>query len=541
MGNHAIKFGGDVTRLYFLNNPTGSARPTYTFFNYWDFLNDAPSTETGSFDPFTGQPTTDRQDNRETLYGFFIHDDGKVRPNLTLNIGLRYSYFGSFSSKQNNLNTVVLCSGASTYTGLTVRRGGNLYESQKGNFGPQLGFAWSPSQFNGRFVLRGGYGLNFNQEEIAIAANAAPNPPSIVNANFTSGSPADINPSIVYGIASDPRSLFGYPPNPNTITAFNSANLPISGGIGLFAFPATLPTAYAQHYSLDTQYDLGRQFIATLGYQGSVARHLIIQSNAYVTAVAQNLALNPLVNSITLYGNNGSSNNNALLAGLKHPMAHHFQAEVQFQWARTMDDASTPFYKDPYPYAPYLARGRSDYDVNKALKIYGLWQPVIFRGAHGWLEKVVGGWSIAGIFNIHSGFPWTPVFNTPGSIYYASSGYSQLRPAAYKGGAGKDTSNDAFKSGPGVGNGLNKNFPLAASATGTACFTVPNFTVATGSPLTTAPLPQLPGVARNSLGGPGYKDLDGSITKAFGLPTMPVLGENARIEIRADALISSTA
>jgi Carboxypeptidase regulatory-like domain len=535
LGNHAIKFGGELTRLYYLNNPVYAARPSYTFYNYWDFLNDAPNTESGTFNPFTGTPTTNRQDTRENLWGFFVQDDWKARPNLTVSVGLRYSYFSPFSSKENNINTVVLGSGTSTFTGLTMRRGGNLYNSQKGNFGPQVGFAWSPPHFNNRFVVRGGYGLNYNQEEIAIAGNSASNPPSVINANFSSGSPANISPSIIYGIASDPHSLFGYPPNPNTITAFNSANLPVGGGVGLVAFPANLPTIYTHHYSLDTQYDLGYQFVATLGYQGSITRHIILNSNAYVTGLAQGYPFNPLVNSVQLFGNNGASNNNAMLVGLRHSMAHHFQAEAQFQWAKSMDDGSGPFYQDPYPYAPYLARGRSDYNVGKALKIFGLWQPVFFHGSHSWLEKVVGGWSLSGIFNIHTGFPWTPVYNTPGSIYYASSGYSQLRPAAYLGGAGNSTSNDAFKSGPGVGNGRNQNFPLAATATGTAYFAVPNFTVATGSPLTTAPLPQFPGVARNSLTGPGYKDLDASLTKAFGLPKMPVLGESARIEIRADA------
>ncbi len=57
-GNHTIKFGGDVTRLYYLNNPTYSARPSYNFYNIWDFLNDAPHTESGSFNPATGTPTT---------------------------------------------------------------------------------------------------------------------------------------------------------------------------------------------------------------------------------------------------------------------------------------------------------------------------------------------------------------------------------------------------------------------------------------------------------------------------------------------------
>ncbi len=536
VGNHTIKFGGELTRLYYLNNPTYSARPSYTFYNYWDFLNDAPNSESGSFNPFTGTPATNRQDTREDLWGFFAQDDWKIKPNLTLNFGLRYSYFGPFNSKQNNINAVVLGSGADAFTGLSIRRGGPLYNSQKGNFGPQLGFNFSPSQFHNRFVVRGGYGLNYNQEEIAIAGNVASNPPSIVTPNFSSASPSNISTGIVYGIAADPHSLFGYPPNPNTITTFNNANLPVAGGVGLVSLPNNLPTIYTQHYSLDTQYDLGHQLVANIGYQGSITRHVIVNSNQYVTAVAQGLALNPLVNSVQLFGNNGASNNNAFLAGLKHQMSHQFQVEAQFQWAKTMDDGSGPYYQDPYPYAPYFARGRSDYNVGKALKIYGLWQPVFFHGSHSWVEKVAGGWSLSGIFNIHTGFPWTPVYNAPGSLYYASSGYSQLRPAAYLGGAGHDTSNDAFKSGPGVGGGKNQNFPLAANATGTAYFVVPTAPIPSGSsPISTAALPQLPGVARNSLDGPGYKDVDATITKAFGLPKLPVLGEDAKFEIRADA------
>ena len=85
--------------------------------------------------------------------------------------------------------------------------------------------------------------------------------------------------------------------------------------------------------------------------------------------------------------------------------------------------------------------------------------------SHSWAEKIAGGWSLSGIFNIHSGFPWTPVyFSTVGNLYCSTCGYTQVLPAAYLGGAGHDTSNDAFKSGPSVGNGVNKNFPLAATA-----------------------------------------------------------------------------
>ena len=530
LGNHTVKFGGEVTRLYYLNNPTYAARPGYNFYNIWDFLNDAPHTESGSFDPFTGTPSTNRQDTREDLYGFFVQDDWKARQNLTINLGLRYGYYGPFSAKAGNLNTVVLGSGSGMLTDLRIRRGGNLYQAQKGNFGPQIGFAWSPGYLHGKLVLRGGYGLNYNQEEIAITGNAGNNPPNVINPNFASASPADINPGILYGIPSDPHSLFGYPPNPSVTSTFNSANLPVNGNAGLTAFPATMPTIQSHHYSLDTQFDLGHQFVATVGYQGSSTHHLIIQQNLYVTAFAQEQAFNPLVTNIGYFGNTGNSNNNALLVGLKHQMAHHFMFDAEFNYSKTMDDGSSPYYRDPYPYLPWAARGRSDYDFGKALKLYGLWQPVLFRGNNGFLEKVLGGWSISGIFNLHTGFPFTPIYNAGGNLYYANSSYSQLRPAAYNGGIKHNTSNEAFEVGR-----PNVNAPLAGPSQ--PYFVEPVAPVASGgSPLATASgLPQRPGVARNSFNGPGYKDFDATLTKAFGLPNAPILGENAKFEIRADA------
>jgi hypothetical protein len=139
-GKQTIKFGGDFTNLHYLNNPTYNDAPTYSFYNVWDFLNDAPMQETGTFQAATGFPGVARQDNRENLFGVFIQDDWKVRKNLTINIGLRYSYFGALTSKQNNIGVALYGSGAATYTGMSVRQGGSLWTPQKGNFGPQ--FVW---------------------------------------------------------------------------------------------------------------------------------------------------------------------------------------------------------------------------------------------------------------------------------------------------------------------------------------------------------------------------------------------------------------
>jgi hypothetical protein len=523
LGRHDIKTGGDLTRLYYLNNPVYAARPGFNFRNIWDFANDAPYSESGQFDSQTGVPFANRQDDRVNVLGFFVQDDFKARPNLTINAGLRWSYFGAFYSKENNLDVLQSLNNLSA---LNIRVGGNLYAPQKLNFGPQLGFAWQPAEQMGRLVVRGGFGINYNQNEIAITANGNGNPPNAVQANFCCATPTSSVPQILYETASSVTSLFGYAPNPATITTFGSNNLPTNGSpISVTGFEAKPKTLAVYHYSLDTEYQLPYDTVATLGYQGSETRHSYVQSNYNVIAAAQGIALSPLANFIDYYSNTGTGNYNALLAGLKHNFSHHFNLEAQYAWAKSMDENSGPYSEDFYPYDSHAAYARSDYNVANGFKLFGLWQPVFFSGSHALAEKVVGGWSLSGIFNLHSGFPLNPVYNTntPGGLYYNGSGYNQLRPAGIVGGYGTSTSNGRFQ------QSVNPNY----GGNGTAYFTPPTFVAGPAFPAT-APAP-LPGIQRNSLNAPGYQDVDMTLTKAFGLPNMKVLGEGAKFEVRVDA------
>jgi Carboxypeptidase regulatory-like domain len=521
-GRHTIKFGGELTRLFYLQDCAGCGVPNYNFFNMWDFLNDAPHNEGGGFNPSTGFPTTLRQDDRENIWGFFGQDDFKVRSNLTVNLGLRWSYFGPLSSKEGNMFVAVPGAGANYMTGLTVRKG-NSWNAQKGNFGPQIGVAWSPNRFNNKLVVRGGYGLNYNQEEIAISSNIAGNPGLVVFPSLNMSTPNSPNPGIIYATSSDVHSLFGYPANPNATLSFGSNGLPTTGSVNVSIFPRDLPTMLTHHYSLDAQYDLGHEFVATLGYLGSLSRNTYFHANPNAVPAASGFTLNPQIGGGDYWGVSGSGNYNALLAELKHRFSRQFMADAQFTWAKSMDTSSAPYSEQDYPYNLSLNYGRSDYNVGKAFKLYGMWEPVFFHGSRGWMEKIAGGWSLSGILNLHTGFPWTPVVSVVGgSLYCGTCGYSQVLPAAYLGGAGTSTSNDQFKTG--------SNYPKG----GAAYFSTPTYTAYSGTNFGAA-LPQNPGVHRNWLTGPGYRDVDMTLAKAFGLPNMPVLGENAKFEFRIDA------
>ncbi len=522
LGRHSIKAGGDLTRLYYLNNPVYAARPSFNFRNEWDFANDAPYNENGQFDAATGIPFANRQDDRVNVWGFFVQDDYKIRPNLTINAGIRWSYFGVFYSKQNNLDVL---RSLNNLANLNIRVGGSLYSPQKTNFGPQLGFAWQPLESNGKLVVRGGFGINYNQNEIAITANGNGNPPNAVQAAFTC--PGPTCNSILYETASSINSIFGYAPNKATITHFGANNLPTNGNaISVTGFESNPKSISNYHYSLDAQYQLPYDLVATLGYQGSQSRHLYVQSNYNLIAAYHGQTLSPLANFIDYYANTGSGNYNGLNATLSHNFAHHFQVEGQYSWTKAMDENSGPYSEDFYPYNPQAAYARSDYNVANGFKVFGLWQPVIFSGSHSWLEKVAGGWAISGIYNLHSGFPFNPIYNTnttAGNLFYGGSGYTQLRPAGIVPGFGRKTGNKNFQ------QSINPNFGGDA----TRYFVAPHFSDNADFPAV-SPLPQA-GIQRNSLTSPGYNDLDGTLTKAFGLPKMPVLGEDAHVEFRVDA------
>lgn len=532
-GSHSLKFGGEVTKLHFVQDAPWSARPNYGFSNYWDFLNDAPIQEVGTFNPLDGSPTDVRKDSRSTLLGFFIQDDWKFRPNLTLNLGLRYEYFGPITFLHNQLSSVVLGSGANALTGMRMRIGGNLYQADKGNFGPQIGFAWSPKSMLGedlsnKLVIRGGFGIAYTNEEQAITLNGWPNIP------FTVGSTTLLGSNIVYAVPDDPHQFLPYPPNPHTILTFDSNNIPIPGQglapVSVTGFPGRYPTTYTYRYSLQGEYDLGHNWVANLGYQGSTSHHLTQQKNLNLIYGAQGLALNPMINNLDYYDQDGNANFNAVLMGVKHRFSQSFEIDTQYRYAKSHDNASGPYDISNYQWIPSANWGYSAYDVRNMFKAWGVYSPTIFRGSHGWVEKIAGGWSISGILNAHSGYPWSPLIGGPCDVVYqngscTNGGTSQLLPASYLGGAKNDYGNSAFlRAGGNFPNGGLSYFTVPASSPCTATF-----------PATCTDLPQAPGVRRNSFRGPNYFDIDATLSKAFGLPRMPVLGEGARIEFRLDA------
>jgi hypothetical protein len=528
IARQTLKFGFEFYKDQNTDVNAGGALPQYQFNNLWDFANDAPVQENAVFNPLTGSLTQDRHYIRANTYSWFFQDDWKLKPNLTVNLGLRWEYFGPVHEKFGNLDTAVLGPGANPLTDTFIRIGGNLFNTSAYNVGPQIGFAWSPNtipllgqDLKNRLVVRGGFGIAYSREEEAIALNGRNNPPLVSGDNL-------FGSNIVYAASSSPSNFNGYPSNPNTIATFNPVtNLPASGApVSLTGFDANLPTPVTYRYSLGTQYEVFTGWVFSAGYQGNVSRHFTRNQNLNVVDF-QNL--NPQIQNFNRFTNDSNGSYNALLLELQHRFSQTFEIDAQYTFGKAEDNYSGDFSGDFSPGAnPFNRRGEfapADFDVKHNFKLYGVWTPRIFRGKNSLLEKTAGGWTVSGIINAHAGFPWTPYYNVqvqgvPSgdtcSLVYANSNFCTVRPASYLGGARSDFSNAGFEPGT-------TNFPNPS----TSYFTAPSL----GSGVGIIPTS---GVARNSFRGPRYSSIDATLAKAFGLPHMPVLGKNAKIDIRAN-------
>jgi hypothetical protein len=226
--------------------------------------------------------------------------------------------------------------------------------------------------------------------------------------------------------------------------------------------------------------------------------------------------------------------------------------DAQYRFSHTMDPGSNAYAGPFYQWDLSTMYATADYDIRHAFKLYGVWSPTIFRGQHSWAEKIVGGWSISGILNAHTGFPWTPLYNFQGrndSAVLGNGGFDPVFSFGANSGGSSSDSGSAVYVPAGYQGGFHADYGNNGSVTAGGLFTPPTVTPGTLFPCLFAnpdpvtcpagqqgfgPVPTRPGIARNSFRGPGYFDVDATLSKSFGLPVMPVLGENGRIEFRAN-------
>jgi hypothetical protein len=522
-GNQAWSFGGELRKEQDNNNLSGGSRPLYTFAGLFNFANDTPLFYQINADPRTGGPAVSQRHFRSSTSALFAQNDWKVRPNLSVNLGLRWEYFSPLSEKDGILSNFVLGPAGQELTGASLRVVNQLYPPDRNNFAPRLGFAYSPNygeRLGGllkenKMVLRGGFGIAYNRVPLLEFSNTRGNPPFFARYAVCCGTSAqDFSTpfnggEILYALGAN-NSPFSYPANPALRMTFNAngipTNLPPGGQVEVWGAPPNVPTPYVYTYSLDSQYSLPAKLTAELGYQGSASRKLIRLVNERF------LFTDPGIFSNILFPTpDTTASYNALIARLTRRYARGFQFDAIYRFSKSIDIVS---YEGPtantnptYPLDVRQERGPSDFDVRHNFVMSGLWDLPILRNHKDAAGALLGGWQLSGILTAHTGFPWTPVVGQ--CVSTRGPSICPARPVAYSGGAGTDTSNDAFITGSNFAGGGAHFFSTAA----------PNGF-------------QLPGIGRNSFRGPRYFDVDMSLAKRFGLTSL--FGEGKFLEVKAN-------
>jgi carboxypeptidase family protein/TonB-dependent receptor-like protein len=545
-GRHALKFG--VSAAFNQDNNDyefGGARPQYVAHGLWNFVNGTPVFEAINVDPRTGAPTDVHKYYRQHDFGLFVQDDFKVRPNLTLNIGLRYDYFAPLNERFGRQSNLIPGAGPDPLATASLRIGEQLYPADKNNFAPRLGFAWTPSKFISKTVIRGGFGVAYNRIPDTTSAITRVNPPFLFRetlccamsaqdfaANSWGKGPFFPTPAgnLIQVSGGQTNNPLSWPANPAIAATFDpSTGLPLSGTVEVWGASQNLRTPYTYLYSLDVQRELPGNFIFDVGYQGSESRKML-----RIVGLNRVYSNTGVLNPAYLLSGDVNGNFNALNVSATRRYTRGFQFAGKYQFSRGFDGGSwegTGQARDPYyPASQKWDYGPSDFVVTHNLLFSGLYDLPIFKNRHDFVGKAFGGWSVDGTFQFHTGFPWSPVESNNCPPTPSAGGLCPALVASYLGGAKNDFSTDTFKSNHG-------QFPgIVTQASGGVC---PDPTKGQtfgpgdiGYPYFNGCVVGPPFLHRNAFRGPRYQTIDASFAKSTPVPFFK--SESARLDLRVN-------
>ena len=398
-GRHALKFGANFedmqSGIEYYSYVTGQ----YSFGSLNAFLTNKPS----RFRAALPGLTTPRN-LRQKLLGAYAQDDWRIRPNLTLNLGLRYEMTNVLSETDGKISTLSSLTSPENHLGSPLFQNPTLL-----NFEPRVGLIWSPD--DGKTAFHAGFGfydvLPLPYEFQNMETRAAP----------------------FYLLASNSHILAG---------SF------YQGGLAQLT-PKTLSVTwidqkpkrnYVMQWNFNIQRELTDNLTATIGYVGSHGVHQpmrvddanIVQPTlteaGYVwpSPAGSGTLVNPNYGEIRSMQWIGTSVYHALQLNLTQRLAHGFQLRGSYTWGKSFDTGSSTIVGDEFltsmsslsQFDLRLNRGVSDFNIAQTLVVAGTWQvPSLdsLSGPLGWAAK---GWEMSALFKANTGVPFTPTFGTDG-------------------------------------------------------------------------------------------------------------------------------
>jgi hypothetical protein len=357
---------------------------------------------------------------RFARYEFYVQDSWKARPGLTLDFGVRYSlqppvedvndvltnfvpgrFVPGNAPQFNAAGTQLVAGTGDPVNGIVVAgrnspHGRGIYPTEKDDIMPRVGFAWDVGS-NGATLLRGGYGIYYDQPLVGIfLQNAFVNPPFVTN-------PQVLNPQL-----SNPGA--GQSPATRPIVSLIASSDP-------FRIPKT------QQWNVGVQRRLYDKGVLDLTYAGSAGDHLIQPVDINQPQPEDVVRLSGLLNLARPYAGYATINMRqttararyqGLLVGFRHDSGRAGTLNLSYTLSRTRTDATNDrdavdLPQNPLDLAAEYALARTDRThVFTASYVYEL---PFFRKGNGLAKQVLGGWQVSGITQLWSGPPISRVVN----------------------------------------------------------------------------------------------------------------------------------
>lgn len=366
-GTHAIKFGFEY-RAFYNNSYNDGTGGLINFSSIAAFLAGSPvtaSVQRGDFAPALSIPA----------YSGFIQDDYKVSSRLTLNLGLRYEYFGVASARHNALEIFNLTTDQFHQVGTD---GAYLYKPDYLDFGPRIGIAWDPNG-KGRTVIRAGAGIYYDEPLLSVASAAASNPPYATNYTYNySGIP------LATPFAPGPTSSL----SPNVVA------------------PDYKPSRVPQ-YNFNIQHQAWNT-VFQVGYIGSIGRRLpvTVDANQGINGVRPISGFGV----INYYESVARSSYNALWFSANRKLAKGLTFDTSYTFSKSIDTSSTSGNSQiQNSYNLDAEKGLSDFDARNRVVVSALYQ-LPWQAKH--LKPLVNGWNLGAVGNYQSGNPFSPIISS---------------------------------------------------------------------------------------------------------------------------------
>lgn len=366
---HSFKVGGEFRK--FLNNNFRLGTGAFNFPNVASFLSD----NANSFSVTLGNQTSSIA---QGALGLFVQDNFKVRPNLTLELGLRYEWNMTPTERYDRFIVFDPQSVSLLQVGKHI---GEVYHQNNKNFQPRVGFVWAP--FKGsKTVLRAAYALLVDQPMTSVVTGTSANPPLAIPLTFT-----------------------------GTIRFENAIDVAGASGLAPVTIDHEFDNAYVQSWNLNVQRELTPNLAVTVGYFGSKGTHLILRRNINqpingvrpfptLSSSSPILPGTPLGN-ITQVESSGNSSYNALWITAHHRLARGLQFNASYTWSKSIDynSLSSQGVVVQNSYDVRSDRGPSDFDARHRLVVTAIYE-LPFSGS-----QLVEGWQFAAIVQSQSGSP----------------------------------------------------------------------------------------------------------------------------------------